>query len=89
MAVYPANWSVTGQGSTLRTVNAQAITGGWKSNVAPMNATIAIFVRASDQRLVIKPYHAQLYSAGGIAGTKQVAVAGAAAVQNNLSLPAL
>src|SRR5882724_163571 len=88
MAVYPANWSVTGQGSTLRTVNTQAISGGWKTNVASMNATIAIFVRASDQRLVIKSYHAQLYSAGGIAGTKQVAVVGAAAVQSNLSLPA-
>jgi hypothetical protein len=88
MAVYPANWSVTGQGSTLRTVNAQAISAGWKTNVSPANATIAIFVRASDQRLVIKSYHEQLYSAGGIAGTKQVAIAGAAAAQSNLSLPA-
>jgi hypothetical protein len=68
MQVYPATWSVTGQGSAQRTT----LAAQWINNVPGMNAPLAIFVRASDNRLMIKSWHAQLVAAGGISAVRQI-----------------
>jgi hypothetical protein len=80
--VYPASWSVTGQGTVQRTVGPQVIAGSWNTNVAPTNARIAIFVRASDNRLVIKTFHSQLSAPGAVTGRRQTTVTGAAPTQS-------
>ena len=64
--VIPATWSVSGQGSAQRLVNLQA--ANWKTNVAPISAPLRVFVRASDNRLIIKPWHTQLQAAGTTTG---------------------
>jgi len=48
-----------------------------------------MFVRASDGKLVIKSWHAQLRSAGGVAGTQQLTINGIAQPQGVISLEAL
>ena len=87
IAVYPANWSATGQGTTQRTVNTQAVAAMWKITTAPMNGKIAIFVRASDNRLIIKTFNAQLYSPGGVTVVRQISVAGATPSQSSVQYP--
>jgi hypothetical protein len=70
--VYPATWSVSGEGSQQRTVGVQLLASLWKSTVPGISAPIGIFVRASDNRLVIKSMHAQVSQAGAISGTRQM-----------------
>src|SRR5438128_1870677 len=65
MAVYPATWSVSGQGGLQKVQGAQAIAARWNSSVPQMNAPLAIFIRASDNRLIIKAWHSQLRADGG------------------------
>src|SRR5882762_9539395 len=47
--VYPATWSVSGQGGLQRTQGGQILAGRWNSSVAGMDAPLRIFVRASDR----------------------------------------
>ena len=84
--VYPANWSVTGQGTTQRTASVQALAASWNSSVPSLNAPMAIFVRASDNRLVIKSFHSQLVANGAVSGTRQVSSPGIAPAQSSLQL---
>ena len=71
MQVYPAMWSTSGQGSIQRAQGTQIIAGQWATNVQGMNAPLNIFVRASDQRLLISQYHAQAVGPSGVNGVKQ------------------
>lgn len=64
--VYPATWSSAGQGTVQQPIR----TAQWTVDVQPMNAPLGIFIRASDNRLVIKGYHSQLYSPSGVTGTQ-------------------
>ena len=82
MQIYSGTWSVTGQGTTMRALAAQTLAAQWNSNVPPMPAPIAVFVRASDNRLIIKPWHAQLHAAGALTGTRQLNAAGVSPVQS-------
>ncbi|HEX6822715.1 MAG TPA: hypothetical protein VF123_11710 [Candidatus Sulfotelmatobacter sp.] len=68
MQIYPATWSVTGQGSAQR----PPLLAQWASNVSPMSAPLSIFVRASDNRLIIKTWHTQLVAVGGISAVRQI-----------------
>src|SRR5436305_1890294 len=57
--VYPATWSVTGQGGRRDMLGAQATTMQWNTVVPPTSAPLAIFVNSGNQ-LIIKSYHSQL-----------------------------
>jgi hypothetical protein len=83
---YPATWSTTGHGTATQTQGTQVVSASWKSDVAPTNTTIAIFVRASDQRLTFKSMHAQISASGGHKGTRQVS--GGAATPSIVQYPA-
>ncbi len=64
--VYPAEWSSSGQGALQQPTR----TAQWTVNVQPMSAPIAIFIRSSDNRLVIKSYHSLLYWPSGVTGAQ-------------------
>ena len=83
ISVYPATWTVSGAGSTQRPQGGQLLAGQWNSNVPGMNAPIAIFIRASDNRLIIKSFHAALVVNGGVSGVRQFGTA-----QKNIVLAA-
>lgn len=68
MQIYPATWTVTGQGGAQRTT----VVAQWSTTVPPTNAPIRIFVRASDNRLIIKLWHSQLSVFGATNSMKQV-----------------
>lgn len=72
MQIYPATWSVSGQGGAQRPQGTQVMAAQWNNNVPGLNAPIAIFVRASDGRLVIKLWHSQLSVFGGTNSVRQV-----------------
>jgi hypothetical protein len=72
ISVYPASWTVSGQGGLQRQQGTQILAARWNSNVPGINAPLAIFVRASDQRLVIKSYHAQVVAPNATNGVRQV-----------------
>jgi len=78
MPVYNATWTATGYGTLQKVVGAQTINSQWTANVAATPATINIFVRASDRRLIIKPWHSQLSVFNAVNGTRQIAVNGVA-----------
>ncbi len=75
MRIYAATWSVTGQGSLQRTQGAQTLDAQWTTN-AQTGAPIAVFIRASDGRLLIKSWHAQLRVHDAVTGTQKVTVNG-------------
>src|SRR5438105_2668666 len=58
--IYPATWSVTGQGGAQRAQGAQIMAAQWNNNVPAMSAPLRILISASDNRLIIKSWHAQL-----------------------------
>jgi hypothetical protein len=83
MQVYPATWTITGQGNAQRPQGPQVVATQWNSNVPGISAPIAVFIRASDNRLIIKSWHSQLTAPGAITGVRQLAGA-----QTNLTLTA-
>lgn len=76
LRVYPAVWSVAGQGGRSDVSGPQMTTAQWTTNVPGINAPIAIFVNSANQ-LIIKSYHSQLRADGGVTGTQAVTVGGA------------
>jgi hypothetical protein len=76
MKIYTGTWSVSGQGSLERTQGTQTLTAQWTTNASLSNAPIAVFVRASDGKLIIKSWHAQLRSPGGVTGSQKVVISG-------------
>ena len=88
MHIFAGTWSATGQGSYQRSQGNQINQIQWTMNAAIPNAPIAIFVRASDRRIIIKSWHAQLRSPGGITGTQQVTVNGVPQTPGKINLEA-
>jgi len=86
MPVYPATWSVISQGATQRVQGPQTLMARWNANVPAISAPLAIFIRASDNLLVIKSYHAQLHAPGGLTGARQISTAGASPTQSAMAL---
>jgi hypothetical protein len=76
ITVYAGTWSVTGQGSFQRTQGSQALSAQWTTNASQSSAPIAIFTRASDGKLIIKSFHAQLRTKGGVVGTQRLEING-------------
>jgi hypothetical protein len=74
--VYAGTWTVVGGGSLQRSQGAQTLRAEWATNGPAMNAPIAVFVRASDGRMLIQARHAQLRAAGAIQGYQQVTIDG-------------
>lgn len=85
MPVYPATWSVSGQGALQRVQGTQVTNIQWTANVPPMQATIAIFVRGSDNRLIIKAWHSQERMDYALNGMRQIVVNGVAQQPTNFS----
>lgn len=88
MQVYPGTWSVTGQGVQQSVLGLQTTTMQWSTTVPPMSAPLAVFVRASDNQLIIKAWHAQLRADGAISASRQVLLSGKAQNPSLLSFPA-
>jgi hypothetical protein len=76
MKIYAGTWSVSGQGSLQRTQGTQTLTAQWTTNASLSNAPFVVFLRASDGKLIIKSWHAQLRSPGGVTGSQKVAING-------------
>ena len=88
MHIFPATWSVSGKGSLERSQGSQTLTAQWTTNASMANAPVALFVRASDGKLILKSWHSQLRSRGGVNGTQTVTVNGAVQSQTPMSLEA-
>src|SRR6478672_10673101 len=69
--VYPGTWSVAGSGGLQYAQGSQSLAAQWATNALPMSAPIALFVRASDGRMLIQSRHAQLRARGAIQGYQQ------------------
>jgi hypothetical protein len=75
VTVYPATWSVSGQGSHDRTRNATRRVAQWTASVAgpnaPTNAPIGLTRHAVGGQFDVAKWHAQLTVGGGYTGTDQ------------------
>ena len=74
--IYAGTWSVVGGGSLQRTQGTQTLVARWATNVQGMRSPIAVFVRASDGRMLISARHAQLRASGAISGYQQITIDG-------------
>jgi hypothetical protein len=74
--VYPGTWSVVGGGSLHRTQGDQTLVAQWATNAPTVSAPIAVFVRASDNRMFIQARHAQLRGSQSIQGYQQLTIDG-------------
>jgi len=74
--VYPGTWSLVGGGSLQRTQGTQTLVAQWAINGTMTNAPLAVFVRASDGRMLLQARHAQLRAAGAVAGYQQQIIDG-------------
>jgi hypothetical protein len=86
--VFPATWSVSGQGSLRRTQGSQTLNARWTTNGSLPNAPLGLFLRASDGKLVLKSVHAQLRVKGGASGTQQLTINGIPQKPSPISLEA-
>ncbi|HSS98001.1 MAG TPA: hypothetical protein VLK33_13265 [Terriglobales bacterium] len=86
--VYNAIWKASGHGQLQRVQGGQTTNIQWTTNVPDTPATITIFVRAADNKLIVKPYHSQLSVFNATNGTRQVIVNGVAQPPTNFSHPA-
>jgi ELWxxDGT repeat protein len=74
--IYKAIWTATGNGSLKKSQGQQLISTTWSVNVPATPVQLAIFVRASDQKLIVRQWSAPKQVPGGIAGTKQITANG-------------
>jgi len=81
MHVYPATWRASGGGSSQKAQGLQILAMQWNSTVPEPSAPIAVFIRAADNRLVIKLWHVQLRSIGGVTGLRQISSGGTSPAQ--------
>ena len=86
--IFPATWSVTGQGSVQKTQGSQTLNARWTTNGSLPNASLGLFLRASDGKLVLKSVHAQLRVKGGVSGEQQVTISGVPQTPGPISLEA-
>ena len=86
--IYPGTWSVAGGGSLTRTQGAQTLQAEWATNVPPMDAPLAVFVRASDGRTFIQARHAQMRAPGAVQGYQQQTIDGVSQQPASLALEA-
>jgi hypothetical protein len=87
MQVYPGTWSVTGRGVLQGVLGLQTTTMQWSTNVPSMSAPMAVFVRASDNQLIIKAWHSQLRAHNAVSGSRQVILSGSAQNPSLVSFP--
>ena len=88
MPVYPGTWSVAAQGAMQRSLGPQSLAAQWTTKVPETSAPIAVFVRASDNRLIVKLWHSQLRAPGAITGVRQVVSASVPSTQTSIGLAA-
>jgi hypothetical protein len=74
--VHAGTWSVVGRGSLSRSQGNQTFTAQWATNGPETSGPIAVFVRASDNRMFIQARHSQLRSRAAIQGFQQLTIAG-------------
>jgi hypothetical protein len=72
---YPGTWTVSGSGSRVPTDTLRSA-ATWKTEGSAQGVRMAIFVRQSDQRLLVFPRHGQLNTANGTTGTEERAELG-------------
>ncbi|HEY2361686.1 MAG TPA: hypothetical protein VGK36_11250, partial [Candidatus Angelobacter sp.] len=77
LEIYPGTWSVIGRGERQDVQGTQTAKMQWNVAVPPMEATFAIFVRASDNQIIIKSYHSQLRANNAVTGARLVTLSGA------------
>lgn len=73
--VHPAVWSISGGGEFERNQGSQRLIGQWKTT-GQASAPFAMFVRASDGKLILKPWHSQLRIPNAIRGSQQQTIDG-------------
>lgn len=86
--IYPGTWSVVGEGSLTRTQGSQTLQARWATNGPEISAPFAVFVRASDNRMFIRAWHAQLRNASAIQGYQQLSVSGVPTPETRIHSPA-
>ncbi len=85
--LFSVTWTATGSGSVQRTQNGQTVTAQWILNPAPTNGTFAVFVRASDNRLIFRPWHTRLRADFALRGTRQSAGNGSQQPASSMAYP--
>jgi hypothetical protein len=88
MRIFSGTWTVSGQGSLQRTRGTQTLEAQWTTNASMANAPVAVFLRASDGKMILKSWHAQLRKAGGVTGTQKLTINGVAQKPVTISLEA-
>jgi len=88
MHVFQGTWSATGKGSLQKSQGNQSYLAQWTMSASRPNAPLAIFVRASDHRIIIKSWHAQLRSPGGVTGNQQITIKGVPQTPGAINLEA-
>src|SRR5262249_48090047 len=83
MQIYSATWTATGQGGFQRALGQRSSLAQWNINVPPANATIAMFVRGSDQQFIIRIWQRPTPSYTGIRANRQMMDNGAAQQLNS------
>jgi hypothetical protein len=72
---YPGTWTVSGSGSRTPTDTVRSA-ATWKTEGSAPGVRMAIFVRQSDQRLLVLVRHGQLSAANGTTGMEELAELG-------------
>lgn len=71
-AIHAATWSAVGAGAIQRTPRSQPSQAEWTTSVSGVGAPLAISIRPSDTRIVVRPWHDRLGVNRGIQGLERL-----------------
>ena len=77
MQIYPAAWTVKGEGNAQRAVGQQTSDAQWKINAAPQVASIAMFIRGSDRKFIVRIWQRPVPARNAAEGTLKRTLSGA------------
>jgi hypothetical protein len=83
-----ATWEVKGKGSSQQSVGKRSISANWGTNVRE-KAEVSMFIRASDDMLIISAWQAPRHVPGGVTGSQQETFGSAAQPAMPISLDAV
>jgi hypothetical protein len=72
--IYPATWTASGEGSSHRAQGSNLLNAQWTVTVPAQPVQLAVFVRASDGKLIIRQWSPRLSIPAAVKGTRRVSV---------------
>jgi len=84
MSIYAGTWRASGAGTADRSDGTRR-SAQWKLEIPPQPKTLAVFIRASDNKLIVRQWGSQLSVANALTGSRRIAANNPEAINSSAS----